>query len=397
MRRVHVDVVRACQIITTIAVFVALLLPGASNAWCVQTAQTKPPVATQDDPDKDKKISGLGIILKGELVDGGRIFQVDGYRVRIRVPGSTVSLNGSLKSIVDITPGNWVRFEGARDEAGVVNAETAEFYPAGTRTGLTAMGPKKVKNSPDYQQVTHNAIIDGQGNLLEPGKKVRMSDSAGPCGWHRVPADTTLQERVKRIGMRLVPEYQRQLAEDVPARIPFRFYAVEDSKVRSEFSCSAGLVLVPKNVVERIQNDDQLAAVLADGIAFSLIDQLNSFSALDAVQVGAEAALFSVWLPVWAGGMGTEMIAGHAQVVKLEQESGRIALQLMEDAGYDPWKAPEAWRRLDPKELPKDIQSLECTRKGKYQLNILKLQYKQAADLAGEYRMKEQASPDEKQ
>jgi hypothetical protein len=31
----------------------------------------------------------------------------------------------------------------------------------------------------------------------------------------------------------------------------------------------------------------------------------------------------------------------------------------MDDAGYDPWQAPEAWRLLAPKELPVDIHSLD--------------------------------------
>jgi hypothetical protein len=53
-----------------------------------------------------------------------------------------------------------------------------------------------------------------------------------------------------------------------------------------------------------------------------------------------------------------------------------MALQLVADAGFNPWQAPEAWRLLAPKDAPQDVQSLKYTHEGKYQLSILKLQYK---------------------
>jgi hypothetical protein len=61
---------------------------------------------------------------------------------------------------------------------------------------------------------------------------------------------------------------------------------------------------------------------------------------------------------------------------RLQEEVARMALQLVADSGFDPWQAPEAWRLLAPKDPPRDVQSLNYTREGRYQLNILKLQYK---------------------
>jgi hypothetical protein len=90
-----------------------------------------------------------------------------------------------------------------------------------------------------------------------------MSDAGGICGWHRFPANIALQARVSRVGLSLVPAYQKQLADDSPSKIYFRFYAVDEASIRSDLSCNAGLILVPKQVVERLQNDDQLAALLA--------------------------------------------------------------------------------------------------------------------------------------
>jgi hypothetical protein len=71
-------------------------------------------------------------------------------------------------------------------------------------------------------------------------------------------------------------------------------------------------------------------------------------------------------------------IVSHEKMLRLGRECARIALQLMAKGGFDPWQAPEAWRQIVPKELPSDIQSLEYPREAKYQLSILKVQYKKA-------------------
>jgi hypothetical protein len=58
-----------------------------------------------------------------------------------------------------------------------------------------------------------------------------------------------------------------------------------------------------------------------------------------------------------------------------EEQRGRVALALMADAGYDPWQAPEAWRLLWPKSLPKDLGALKYPNRSGYQFSILSLQY----------------------
>jgi hypothetical protein len=135
---------------------------------------------------------------------------------------------------------------------------------------------------------------------------------------------------VEKIGMRLVPAFQKQLPFESPSRIPFRFYVVADDKVRSVFACNVGLVLVPKNVVERLQNEDQLAAVLADGVAFSLQRQLITISTLDLLAGGAEVAAFiPPFFPAgYIGGGVVGEIVGYEVEVRLQREIGRIALQL---------------------------------------------------------------------
>lgn len=363
---------------TLFVVFCPLNHAEQSTAGIAQPVQAESGADASESPgNSDQKLSGLAVIVKVASIAGDPLFHADGYSIRIQ-SGTGTAFSGSLKTLVDVVPGTWIHFEGVRDDTGVLVANKAEFFPPGSRKFLTAMGPRKAKQAVDYQPVMSDSLLDADGRFANPRTKVRLNDAGGPCGWHRVPADAALQERVERVGMRLVPAFQKQLTPDNPSRIPFRFYAVANDKVRSVFACNVGLVLVPKNVVERLQNDDQLAAVLADAVAFNLQRQLVTITTLDLAAGGSEiAALIAAPFPAWyIAGEAVNGIAAHEIETGLQRELARVALQLVADAGFDPWQAPEAWRLLSPNDPPLDVQSLKYTREGKYQLSILKLQYK---------------------
>jgi hypothetical protein len=80
----------------------------------------------------------------------------------------------------------------------------------------------------------------------------------------------------------------------------------------------------------------------------------------------------------YIAGEVVEGIAGHEKEARLERELARTALQLLTEAGFDPWQAPEAWRLLAPKNTPRNVSSLKYTREGKYQLGVLKVEYKKS-------------------
>jgi hypothetical protein len=348
------------------------------TAGSAQPAQAEPGAdANGNSGNSDQELSGLTVIVKVASIAGERLFHADGYRIRVQ-SGTVTVFSGSLKTLAEVVPGTWIHFEGALDDTGVLVASKAEFFSPGSRKSLTAMGPRKAKHATDYQPVTRDGLLDADGNFISPHAKVRLSGAGGPCGWHTVLADPPLQERVERIGMRLVPMFQKQLPPDSPSRISFRFYAVADGKVRSAFACNDGLVLVPKNVVERLQSDDQLAAVLAEAVAFNLQRQLVTISPLDLTAFGSEVgAIIPVLFPAgYVAGEVAEGIVGLEKEAKLQRELARMALQLLADAGFDPWQAPETWRILAPKDPPRDVGSLKYTRESKYQLSILKILYK---------------------
>jgi hypothetical protein len=319
--------------------------------------------------DMDKSIEGFGVVERVIATDPELIVQSDGYRIRIGA-GAATKFSGGLKTLADVGPDTWIKYEGTRDKAGLLVAAQAAFVPSRLRHARPVPRAVSVPGK--------DSLIDADGNFLSLRTKVRMSDAGGNCGWHRFPADSMLQARVSRVGQSVIPAYQKQLGTDSPSKIYFRFYAVDETRIRSELACNPGLILAPRQVVERLTSDDQLAALLADGVAYNL--QLQSgriaaeFLEIAGAHLAADLALASIPGAFLAADLGSG-IAEHELEVKMEEQRGRIALELMSDAGYDPWQAPEAWRLLAPRNLPKDVATIRYPSRSGYQLGILNLQY----------------------
>jgi hypothetical protein len=274
----------------------------------------------------------------------------------------------------DVATNIWIRYEGRRNDSGEIVLSAAEFMKPNLHT------PKRDPNVSVAQVTTfpRGSMIDFDGSFRTDSFKRRLEDKGGACGtgWYPVAENAELQERVRRIGLRLVPQYQRDLPEDDPAKIPFRFYAIQEGDIRSALGCEDGLVLVPTPVVGRMQNDSELAAVLADGVAVILQRQNVRLQVEKKWMTAAEAAAA---VGFGLTGLVGEKIAMSSFLRKIEEQRGRMALALMTDAGFDPWQAPEAWRMLAPIDFPKHPSKLKYPERSKYQLEILQLQYKHAA------------------
>ena len=326
---------------------------------------------------QENKIKGFSVIEKVLSSGTEPVYQVDGYRVQI-VAGTDEAFRDKIDSLADVHAGVWLRFAGKREISGVVIAEKAAFYPIKSGT--------KIPNASQLQTTAPQAesLIDAEGQFKPLNSKVRMSGAGGWCGWHKVPAEGEQQARVRRIGNRLLPPYLKHMAEE--QFIPhFRFFVVEEKVIRSELACNPALVLIPGTVLDRLKTDDQLAAILAAGIAYNVQYLRATLIARDKWLTAAEIGELSSLAMNPIAGLATNgavSIAVHEHNVELELERGRLALSMMADAGYDPWQAPEAWKLLSPKRLPKDLNSLKYPRLSQYQLMILDAQYKEHAALA---------------
>lgn len=183
----------------------------------------------------------------------------------------------------------------------------------------------------------------------------------------------------RRIHTSAIPAYQKALPDNDPSKIQFRFAVIENKKYRSEICSFDGLILIPRPVLERLKSDDQLAAVLADGVAFNLQRQAARLTPSEWAILGAKSAadvagffVPGLGLTAWGGS-----IAEQQKIqTRVEEQRGRIALALLSDANYDLRQSPEAWRLLTPNHLPANLDSLKYPNRSGYQLSILNLQYR---------------------
>lgn len=339
------------------------------------TVSLNAPREPRQPREKTVNLKGFGLIVRVIAAGPEPVYEADGYRIRVPA-GAAVKFSDPLKALADVGPNVWIKYEAKRETTGELTATAVEFSPA--KTGKKK--PAQLEKDASTQDAipAHATLIDSNGSFKTGHAKVRLSDAGGACGWHRLIDDPAMQARVWRVGMSVVPAFQQQLAKDDVAKIHFRFYVVDESIIRSEFGCYPGLILVPKLSVERLQNDDQLAAILADGVAFNLIVQSprwveENMGLLGTAVGGVVAAQFSSW-----SGLVTDaaVIAISYKFDRdFEEQRARIDLGLMADAGYDPWQAPEAWRLLAPRKLPADTSHLKYPSQAGYQLAILNLQY----------------------
>jgi len=300
--------------------------------------------------DRDKKLSGIGAIDKVLEAGPQPTFRADGYLIRV-TPSTSISFNEEIKSTADIPPDTWLRYEGKRDRTGVLLASRIAFLHAKPSSHSSA-GPA----SPS------------------PSGPAKGEDEA----IHYTPIkDAALQQRIQRIGVSVVPAYQKELPDDSPSKIHFRFVATDNEKYHWENCTSDGLILIPKLVVDRLTRDDQLAAVLADGVAFNLQHQAARVYSEGHLLEGIQDSGY-FFLPVGLAAVVESRMVERRMLYSMEEQRGRVALALMSDAGYDPWQSPEAWRLLAPKHLPVDVNSLQYPENSGYLLSILSLQYSNA-------------------
>lgn len=320
-------------------------------------------------PVQDKKLSGIAAIEKVFSVAPELVFQADGYRIRVATDAE-VTYRDNARNPRAVIPNTWIQFTGKRDSTGVVIASQLRFLSPKIRTTPTSEPGAQKQGYPEGNIVNE----DGTVGILDG--KFKFDESSG---WHRLTADHDLQERVRRTGSRLVPEYQRRLADDDPSKIAFRFFVTEEKWMRTDMRGGIGVILVARSVVDRLESDDELAAVLADDIAFDV--QLQRAKLLSngvwesAGEAAAMAAVAAQATGTLVAGAITKAIINREMEERLEEERARMALSMMAEGGYDPWIAPEAWRRLRPRKLPKDLSNQKYPHISEYQFEILSLQY----------------------
>lgn len=334
---------------------------------------------------QEEAIKGFAVIDK--VIEAGPepVLAADGYRIRVTA-ATEVRYPEDVKSPADVQAGMWLLYEGKLNEAGLLVASKARFLEhrhakgksgaaPGDTSQLAANGSSAAKDNalPPKNAIDQPEITTANGKTtikLDPTNKYSTDDV------YKVSPDQALQVRVGRVGMSLVPNYQKQLPADDPSKFQFHFYAIDEPELEMH-SSTDGLVLVPAQLATRFKSDDQLAALLADGVANVLQHRAPIVIQVSRASLARGAVLAAADLNPYTG-MAAGSVFTYENDKELQEQRSRVALALMAEAGYDPWQAPETWRLAAPWKLPADTSKLKYPERSGYQLSILNLMYRKS-------------------
>ena len=274
-----------------------------------------------------------------------RFVRADGYSILI--PSTTeVTFQQPLSSPTDIKVNVWIKYSGTQRPDGVVVANKASFSKNATSRSLDKARERFEYDPGTVDPDSHQGVVDKALRGLDPRKFPPHKDAA-------------MQSRIDAVGAKLVPRYQLEFPYAEETRIDFRFYLLDAPKWRDAVSLPNGIVLVLYQLVERMQNDSQLATLLADKVACLLEKQpmavpaSNGDLAKGAVVDTAIAVVPFASLAATAAAIPVGISANN-QFHRNQEQRERVSIALMHDAGYDITQAPLAWWLLASKK-PKDI------------------------------------------
>jgi hypothetical protein len=288
------------------------------------------------------------------------MIRADGYRILLT--GKTANhFKKPLSSTSDIHVNIWINYHGALQPDGTVVADTAYFEKNTTSRSLDSRREQWEYDPNAIPDDTHQSGV----SRLFRGNDPRQYPP------HK---DEPMQARIDAIGAKLVPKYQFEFPYTEETRIDFRFYLVDAPKWRDAMPLPNGIVLVPYQLVGWMQNDSQLAAILADKVACLLEKQpmflpaTDADLAMDAAELGARVVPFVGPAEDIAG--LTFGVNSLRQTHLRRQQRDRVSLALMHDAGYDVMQAPIAWWLLSSKKQ-KDVAEIPQPARAKYFYEVL--------------------------
>ena len=293
----------------------------------------------------EREVSGEAVIDAVSSSPDGEALLADGRRLVIP---QTPALRGALglPAKLDALVGQWLAYKAERQK-GVLILTVAEV-----RSNLDSQLEVKLR---DVKPLVLTPPTGGQDGRLKWGKLMPSWTLSG---------DAAAEARVMRVSNRLGPAWSNTSPTTGSPWIPLSFYLVKNLKVNDCASFANGIVLVPLKVYDRLADDAELAAVLGGCIAeieerqtarFAVKDAASSEAGMAGLAGFAGAALAVGALPVVLGG---DVYAAHLRQLK-EEQSARVALFYLHQAGYPATAGAAAWEKLDsrhgkmePNEMP---------------------------------------------
>lgn len=167
---------------------------------------------------------------------------------------------------------------------------------------------------------------------LDLGRKAFQEVLSNPGEFGRaLPADSPETQRVRAVARRIIQAASIEpLQREMNLRKGFRFeweVVVLDNPQVNAFCLPGGKIAVFTGLLRVVQNDDQLATVLAHEIAHALAHHSSERLAYEGINKPGK---------IWAKAFERDE----------ESEADHIGLFLMTFAGYDPREAVRFWERM---------------------------------------------------
>jgi hypothetical protein len=287
-----------------------------------------------------REVSGHGIVdaVMDASSPGEHLLRADGYPVLISA--NTVTTFDPPLSASAFRTNVWLTFRGHQRPDGVVVADKAGFV-----ANVVNRSEGKLRDKAEYDP---ESVAPG----TEQTTASRLFRGVDP---KQIPPyiDDAMQTRIDQIGAKLVPQYQRDLPPDDETRIEFRFQLIDEKGLHCNTGAEpSGIILVSHQAAERMQNDSQLAALLAADIAVALEKQTfrTRPTARKIAAANVAAHVGGIFVP--GLGLASTLATGVATATMMQhvmEQSGRVSLCLMHDAGFDQTQAPLAWWLLADK------------------------------------------------
>lgn len=253
---------------------------------------------------------------------------------REKLPRGAAHEPAPLESTDGLDLDTFVRYAGTRGADGEINVTKIEFEHAELERGEAKLWEKA---EPDVKPPDYSKLVPGE---------FKMRDCVyGWCTQQIVPNQES-QHYITQIGESLIPAHQRELSAGDPLRISFRFYLVK-AKGFNAVAYPNGVVLVHSGVFEILQNEAQLAFVLAHEISHVIEKhawQEHEYHRKELMALRAGGA----FVPFGGALIADLAVAGirNAYARSLENQADRVALERMLSAGYDIREAPESWKAV---------------------------------------------------
>ncbi len=297
-----------------------------------------------------------------ELIDGS-------WAGQLKADGQTILVTKGTQVLFKPTKREKQRAE-QRAKEGKLGSEEEELEPLQSLDqvtvgmAMTYAGRRDRETSrilAERVQFSTNDLEDGEAKLwrslkvtTKPAQLVKPGElKIDKVGKFKILPNQEVQDYVASMGRRLIPAYQAALTDSEPRKIPFQFHVVIDDNANA-FATPNGIVVVHSGLIELLENEAQLAAVVGHEIAHATHEHTwrqQNFHKGERLAIGLAGAVAAAYglraLSDVATLVNAAIVNGHQRT--LENQSDRVGLQYMINAGYDPRAAPTVWKTMAQK------------------------------------------------